>query len=261
MSNLNKDYELEIFIKDKLLDELPNQENVFILYIKAITSSLTKLYSKFKNIDYSIACSESVHSIFWIILNYSNNLKLTMFLCDRAIVLFMEYIELSVNINENLNLLEIKLFIYKKSIGPLVLNTNNINNRDLEKLCLLYKHFIYNCLVIDINYLTHVDELNSTYISIVYKLFIANQLNFLENTITLKNPTIYSLNKLYFRLTLYHHLIFNIKNITKIKNIYNTIITDTLAKDVNNLKELKFNIYTQDFYSRALELFNTLNTF
>ena len=122
MSNLNKDYELEFFIKDKLLDESPNQENVFILYIKAITSSLTKLYSKFKNIDYSIACSESVHSIFWIILNYSNNLKLTMFLCDRAIVLFMEYIELSVNINENLNLLEIKLFIYKKSIGPLVLS-------------------------------------------------------------------------------------------------------------------------------------------
>ena len=259
MSNLNKDYELEIFIKDKLLDELPNQENVFILYIKAITSSLTKLYSKFKNIDYSIACSESVHSIFWIILNYSNNLKLTMFLCDRAIVLFMEYIELSVNINENLNLLEIKLFIYKKSIGPLVLN-NNVINRDLEKLCQLYKHFIYNCLVTNINYITQIDELNSTYISIVYKLFIANQLNFLENTITLKNPTIHSLNKLYFRLTLYHHLIFNIKNITKIKNIYNTIITDTLAKDVNNLKELKFNIYTQAFYSRALELFNTLNT-
>ena len=261
MSNLNKDYELEVFIKDKLLDELPNQEDVFILYIKAITSSLTKLYTKFKNIDYSIACSESIHSIFWIILNYSNNLKLTMFLCDRAIVLFMEYIELSVNINENLNLLEIKLFIYKKSIGPLVLNNNNVINRDLEKLCQLYKHYIYNCLVIDINYITRIDELNSTYISIIYKLFIANQLNFLENTITLKNPTIHSLNKLYFRLTLYHHLMFNIKNITKIKNIYNTIITDVLTKDVKNLKELKFNIYTQAFYSRALELFNTLNTF
>ena len=173
----------------------------------------------------------------------------------------MEYIELSVNINENLNLLEIKLFIYKKSIGPLVLNNNNVINRDLEKLCQLYKHYIYNCLVIDINYITRIDELNSTYISIIYKLFIANQLNFLENTITLKNPTIHSLNKLYFRLTLYHHLMFNIKNITKIKNIYNTIITDVLTKDVKNLKELKFNIYTQAFYSRALELFNTLNTF
>ena len=171
MSNLNKDYELEVFIKDKRLDESPNQEDVFTLYIKAITSSLTKLYIKFKNIDYSIACSESVHSIFWIILNYSNNLKLTLFLCDRAIVLFIEYIELSVNMNETLNLLEIKLFIYKKSIASLVLN-NNIISRDLETLCQLYKHYIYNFLVIDINYITRIDELNSTYISIVYRLFI-----------------------------------------------------------------------------------------
>ena len=260
MSNLNKDYELEVFIKDKRLDESPNQEDVFTLYIKAITSSLTKLYIKFKNIDYSIACSESVHSIFWIILNYSNNLKLTMFLCDRAIVLFIEYIELSVNMNETLNLLEIKLFIYKKSIASLVLN-NNIISRDLETLCQLYKHYIYNFLVIDINYITRIDELNSTYNSIVYRLFIENQLNFLENTITLKNPTTHNLNKLYFRLTLYHHLICNIKNITKIKNIYNIIISDVLTEDIKNLKELKIIVNKQTFYLRALELFNTLNTF
>ena len=35
---------------------------------------------------------DTIHNLFWIILNYSNNLKLTMFLCDRAILLFNEYI-------------------------------------------------------------------------------------------------------------------------------------------------------------------------
>jgi hypothetical protein len=258
MTNLNKDSELESFIKDKVLEKAPESEQIFILYIKAITSSIKKLYTKFKNTKYSISCCESIHSIFWIILNYSNNLKLTMFLCERAIILYQEYIELSININETLNLKTIKLFIYKKSIGSILVNTSDIDV-NLKKLCLIYKDLVYATLSIDIKLIETMEEFNSIYLPILYKLFIHNQLNFIENVIYYEPPSIYELNKVYFKLTLYNHTLFNIKTISKIRDVYNILITDDYVKDIHSLKELKFNIDQQAFYSKILEKFNLLN--
>ena len=57
MTNLNKDVELESFIKDKVLEKPPDNEQIFILYIKAISSSIKKLNTKFKTIKYSVSCA------------------------------------------------------------------------------------------------------------------------------------------------------------------------------------------------------------
>ena len=61
-----------------------------------------------------------------------------MFLCDRAIILFNEYVEMVSTalsykfIKEKkikLNILDIKIFIYNKTLGPIMLETKKISKR------------------------------------------------------------------------------------------------------------------------------------
>ena len=93
MSNLTKDSQLLSFIeKKKQLKGVLDTKRLFFIFTKAIRNSLTKSYNKLENINLSISCSEMIYSIFWIIFSYTHNLKLTMFLCERAVILFIEYI-------------------------------------------------------------------------------------------------------------------------------------------------------------------------
>ena len=72
-------------------------------------------------------CTIIVFSIFWNIFCYTFSIKLTMFLCERAVLLFNEYIDLAKNtFKENntefkINSTDVKLFIYKRTIGPIKL--------------------------------------------------------------------------------------------------------------------------------------------
>ena len=74
-------------------------------------------------------------------MNYTFNIKLTMFLCDRAIILFNEYVEMVSTalsykfIKEKkikLNILDIKIFIYNKTLGPILLETKKISKRKVN---------------------------------------------------------------------------------------------------------------------------------
>ena len=181
-----------------------------------------------------------------------------MFLCERAIILYQEYIELSININESINLKSIKLFIYKKSVGSILVTASDVDV-NLHKLCLIYKAFIYGTLSVDETQIETIDSFNNIYLPILYKLFIHNQLNFIENVIYYKPASVYELNKVYFKLTLYNHILFNIKNVAKTKNIYNMLLTDESVKEIYNFKDLKLKISQQKFYLKLLEKFNLIN--
>ena len=121
-----------------------------------------------------MACCELSHSIFVIILKHTLNTKLAMFLCDRAKTLFIEYINISYEMgsNKNINLIDIKIYIYSKTIGPLQLSKYEID-RDMDMnstiieeqkkiakmndLFILYKQFIYNIYTYLIN---NIDKYN-----------------------------------------------------------------------------------------------------
>ena len=170
--------ELLHFIQTKQLDTLDiSLQEVYSLYSKMIIDILYYVYHSFNNIDYSIACCELSHSIFIITLKHTRNTKLAMFLCDRAKILFIEYINIiyKMDPNKTINLVDIKIYIYSKTIGPLQLSKYNAdvdvdvemdtdmdmnsiqeqtNISKINDLCIIYKQFIYNIYTYLIN---HID--------------------------------------------------------------------------------------------------------
>lgn len=167
------DNELLQFIQTKKLDSLDvSLKEVYTLYSKMIIDILYYVNRSFNNIEYSIACCELAHSIFIITLNHTYNTKLTMFLCDRAKTLFIEYISISNEMSsmKKINLVDIKIYIYSKTIGPLHLSnkkisvdTNSVHNASynllkMNDLLISYKQFIYSAYTYLVN---HIDDSNS----------------------------------------------------------------------------------------------------
>ena len=110
------------------------------LFTKCLSKSIIECFNKFsdiENIDMleSIkSCSDLVFHVYWSLLSYTNNLRLTIFLSERAVLLFSEFIAMSRNplLNKELkftpNINDALVFAYKKTIGPLRINNNKINN-------------------------------------------------------------------------------------------------------------------------------------
>jgi len=149
MSSIDKDIELLNFIDKKILDkENIDLKKIFLLFIRIMKNTIINCYTKLDNINYTMSCMDMIFPIFWIIYSYTYNSKLTMFLSERAVVLFNEYINLSSTMESNtVNLADVKLFIYKKTLGPLILKNNNKNNLGISKLFTLssfFKNFLKN---------------------------------------------------------------------------------------------------------------------
>ena len=168
MSLLNEGDDVLEFIDSKKMNfKQLEQKTCIIHYSKIITKSMLYSYKRMENIDNSLICVNLISNIFWILLNYSYNIKLTMFLCDRAIILFNEYMEMiSSAISKKLitekkikvNTTDVKMFIYNKTIGPLRLNEKkqlkSISKRmkNIKLSCLLIKRILE---IIFINYKIH----------------------------------------------------------------------------------------------------------
>ena len=248
---MNFDSDLENFLESKVENDYPNLQTVFNLYCKLITNTIIKVFNNFKTIDYSLTALEMIHNIFWIVLNYSNNMKLTMFLSERSIILFSEYINLSENIHEDVNFVEIKNFIYKKSLGGIVYKDNNFYY-ELYKLTNIYKKLIYNCINLN-NNTTILNLINSKYAYIFYYMFINKQLYFLNN-ISLNLTDFKNINRFFFKVNIYYYILMNIKNIDIIDTIYNTLVKNTIS-----FKTLCIDIDETKEYKTILNMFNALN--
>ena len=118
-------------------------------FTKCCILSLINTYEEQQNIYYAISCCEVISYIFLIIYNYSVNIKLSVFMCERSALLFNEYLNISKNYGtENVNLLDVKQFIINKSIGPIISN-NAIKSNNLlsiANLLEIIKKFLY-CIV------------------------------------------------------------------------------------------------------------------
>ena len=92
-----------------------------------------------------------------------------MFMCERAVLLFNEYINISKNYgNDKTNLLDVKQFIINKTIGPLKLSIKdkNIELDGVNKLGEIYLQLIYTIFgkVIEIsNFYYEYDEFLNQY--------------------------------------------------------------------------------------------------
>ena len=137
---LNRGTELLQFIDQKKQAEMDvHIQDIYNSYIDVIKSSILKSYDKLNHIAFAISCTETTHLLFWIMIRYSKNVKLTTFLCDRAIVLFNEYIKMSKStiLGNDINLGEIKHFVYKKTIGPIAAHEIKMDNHcsiEFEKM-------------------------------------------------------------------------------------------------------------------------------
>ena len=92
----NDNVDLLNFINKKTQEKCDNEpKKIFFLFTKSIRLSLISTFEQQQQISYAISCTDLIINIFWIIYNYSHNAKLTMFMCERAVLLFNEYINIS----------------------------------------------------------------------------------------------------------------------------------------------------------------------
>ena len=181
--------ELFNFIEKKKLQlKTFNYKKILFLSNLILFECLSSIYNKFFNLDYALHFLDTIFIIFWTIYNYSHNLKLSMFLCERASKLYNEYISLSSSLEDsNILLKDIKLFIYKKTLGPLTLkfneNENEINyiykinesfKESIKKILLIKKnlkdvdYFLDNINIIDNNDIKYFSEITELIYSIRY---------------------------------------------------------------------------------------------
>ena len=127
-------------------------------YLKIIKKSVLQLKTIVQSRNYSLLCIEIISNIFWMLINYTYNIKLTLFLCDRAILLFNEYLDMFLStlsikeIENKININDLKLFIYSKTIGPLALQQYS------KKQKYLIKHYqtVYEICSLLKNHIKHI---------------------------------------------------------------------------------------------------------
>ena len=142
MAFLSKETELINFINSKILTKNEIEYSTILYYfVKVMKDSILRSYNRLNDIIWLQECTIIVFNIFWNIYSYTFNIKLTMFLCERAVLLFNEYIDLAKNtFKENntefkINSTDVKLFIYKRTIGPIKLKKKSKTfNRNIIKI-------------------------------------------------------------------------------------------------------------------------------
>ena len=115
---------LKFIIKKKEIKELTLPSQLLYLFGKSIKISLINTYREQKDLNLCLHCVNIVESIFRLIYNYSLNIKLSIFICERSVLLFNEYINISKSYNsDKINIVDIKQFIINKSIGPVIIES------------------------------------------------------------------------------------------------------------------------------------------
>ena len=151
----NSSGELISFIDKERVAKKINFKKVFRYFSKCLRKSIIEMKIKFKeiaNINESIISGiNMIYHIYFILINYSNNIKLTIFLLERAVLLYTEFIIMSQdkkmvdeiyfipNINDAVS------FSFKKTIGPILLNDmeNYSKNASVNfNVKFFYKFFI-----------------------------------------------------------------------------------------------------------------------
>lgn len=236
MSLFSKDKDLIDFLSQKKKKKLINTElEVIDNYVKIINNCFK---NNTNNYIINIECSNTINYLFWFLLQYSNNLKLTMFLCDRAILLFNEYINMTVenellNIDQyNINFKNVKIFVYKKTIGPLdfshitlsKLSSKVIVISKLVKIIIIYS---FKNKDLSVNNNENIKLIDNSLFEYLFSLD-----NYLVKMILISISDLLENNNYNFKT--YNHLVNLIILIIKYISIYKNITKDIIDKLYKN---------------------------
>tara|TARA_B100001989_G_scaffold245460_1_gene215257 strand:- start:78 stop:923 length:846 start_codon:yes stop_codon:yes gene_type:complete len=249
----------------KMIDD---NKKIFFLFSKSIRLAIINTYNHQQNILLAISCTNLIVNIFWLIYNYSHNTKLTMFMCERSVLLFNEYINISKNYgNEKTNILDVKQFIINKTIGPLKFNKNTVDTgiKEMINISQMYSRFIYKLFakVITFNneYYTpdiFLESTTSILSNIIYKLYnigysdyVQDQLDQLITYEILDIPREVNLLKIKLEIVLY--LYNNQINIEKSLLFADEIITKYIdiidsADDINEFFDYTIKLQDRQFF-------------
>lgn len=169
----NSSVELMKFINKERYSKKINYKKIFRFFSKCLRKSIIEMNNKFSDIKNSnesiVSGVNMIYHIYYILIVYSNNIKLTIFLLERAILLYTEFIIMSQdkslveeiyfvpNINDAIS------FSFKKTIGPIIINnieTLTKNMQFIKNVCLTLRN-IYKMF-----YKTNYCSDNSNFISI-----------------------------------------------------------------------------------------------
>lgn len=152
MSNdykMEQKYDLEKFINTEIKSYSNGDiilPRIFKYYYKCQIRIIFEIYEKlidiedlniYETLQYG---TNMVSHIFWCLYSYSLNIKLTMFLTERAVLLFTEFIVMSKNplLNKEFRFMpsvcDAMAFSIKKTIGPLQNKCNTKNKKFLKDL-------------------------------------------------------------------------------------------------------------------------------
>lgn len=209
------------FINKKCLDsDNTEPKKIFFLFTKSIRNAIICTYEQQGNLQYTLSCVDLIFNIFWIIYNYSYNAKLTMFMCERSVLLFNEYINISKTYgSDEINMSDVKQFIINKTIGPLkITERNDLNQiKHITSLAQVYRNFLYKLFHKVINsqnfYYSHNDFFESvSYIlsNVLYKMdsmgfrdYVEGELDILINVDILDLPREVNILKIKLELFIY----------------------------------------------------------
>lgn len=137
---------IDFIDKKTLKKDNTEPKKIFFLLVKCIKKSLIETFEQQNNSALTINCSNLVFSIFWLIYNYSLNPKLTMFMTERSIILYNEYLNISRTYgSDNTNIKDVKHFIINKTIGPIQFSKIKSSNISKDtQLYYFFKKFIIN---------------------------------------------------------------------------------------------------------------------
>ena len=265
MNNINKDNNIELieFLNQEKLNKKIGYKKMYTFYNKCILKSIIELDIKFKTIyNKNISLINGINMIyyiFFILIYYTNNIKLTIFLIERSILFYSEFIIMSQdkklidqicfipNVNDAL------FFTYKKTIGPIKLSNIKIkkDQQYIKDISNFMNNIYKDIISTKINYIEYITLLQKD-----LSLHILNICLVIENSndkIELYNLIIELLNKdkdhkqcIILTKIFIVTIVNKIKkkqhyDINKIFNLINEYKNDLKYYEINNLG--KINIY------------------
>jgi len=286
-TTLSKEKDILEFIETKKYTQSKiNIIRTYKLCCKIIKNSLLDSYKEIDKEDFSLICCDIVFNIFWILIFHTYNIKLTMFLCERAIVLYNEYITmLKTAFSDDIirakkikiKITDVKLFIYNKTIGPLKLLDKRSKTIKMNQLIIARKACIDMKILIQHIFIKEITTKSDDKIGIVidncisqcmprmYKLYLNygdDLLISIINNIIINNPNFfdtnnsaYYINKFKVYIDILYGLLDKYKNIKVAKEIfsnkYMSIDFDNYKKDLEKYYTSK-SLLTKKFYKNLI---------
>jgi hypothetical protein len=186
--NIDNNTDLMLFINQEKIENFKvSPKKVYIYFYKCLQKTIVELDSKFLELkdnertECVINGTKMFFYVFYSLLTYSNNLKLTIFLSERALLLYSEFIIMSrdkkivddyyykPNLNDAIS------FAYKQTIGSLSLNDLKTNIKLIPvRECSSVLVELYNKIYLKYSSDT---ELFNTYIESLNENFVSSLLN------------------------------------------------------------------------------------